>query len=117
MNSETEISPWREVKINFTLFPQWEQFKEGDYDTAREYVHGTYQDYIRRHYKKRVAKKIIEHGKSLRGRIFREYRYLTLQLVALSFFKKFMKESQEPGFAQKILPVELIENSPPDNPG
>lgn len=93
----------------------WELYKDGDYDAACEYVHGTYQNYIRDHYKKRLAKKIIQHGKHLRGRIFREYRLLHLQLVALSLFKSFKEE----GFAQKILPVtvELIENPTPDNAG
>jgi hypothetical protein len=115
VNSEAiDISPWREVKLKFLLFPEWDRYKDGDYQEAVYYVHGTFQNYIKSHWKKRTAKKIIQQGVRLRGRIFKEYRDLNLQLCALKIFAAFKEE----GLSRKILPpvtVELIEDPPPNN--
>jgi len=105
----------------YFLFAEWDKYREGDFEPAMKYAIEVFQKYVRAHWRKRIAKKILKKQtlRRRRGRIFKEYWNIHLDLVALDISKKFAEAFVNPGLSEKILPqvtVELVENSPTNNP-
>jgi hypothetical protein len=106
----------------YFLFTEWDKYREGDFEPAMKYALEVFHKYVRAHWRKRVAKKILKKQilRRRRGRIFKEFWNIHLELVALEMAKKFGDAFIAPGLSEKILPkvtVELIEDPPANNPG
>lgn len=106
------------VSINYSLFPEWEKYRVGEIDPAIEYANKTFETYIRTHWKKRIAKKILKRQTPRRGRIFREYWNICLDMIAFKMAKEFLaavEQTEKLATLPKVT-VELVENPPTNNP-